>query len=83
MNKYFLQTWNYFESYHEPAFEELERNASSQLEDSAYMFDAVWAAALPLNNTHASLVNSTHTDKASANISQYIISRNNQAEVFG
>ena len=71
MNKYFLQNWNYFESYHEPAFEELERNASSQLEDSAYMFDAVWAAALPLNNTNASLVNSTHTGKASANISQY------------
>ena len=44
-----MQTWNYFESYHEPAFDELGRNASSQLEDSVYMFNAVWAAALALN----------------------------------
>jgi len=35
-------------------------SVSSQLEDSAYMFDAVWAAALALNNTDVDLTNFTH-----------------------
>ncbi|XP_065899524.1 gamma-aminobutyric acid type B receptor subunit 2-like [Dysidea avara] len=76
-------TWNEFESYHEPAFAELGRNASSQLEDSAYMFDAVWAAALALNNTNDSLVNFTYNDEASANISRYIYQETIKLKFFG
>ena len=47
------------------------------------MFDAVWAAALALNNTDANLVNFTYTDKASANISQYIYQETIKLNFFG
>ena len=83
MNKWFLQTWNYFESYYEPEFEDLGCNSSSQLEDSAYMFDAVWAAALALNKTNARLANFTYNDKVSANISQHIYQEIIKLDFFG
>ena len=47
------------------------------------MFDAVWAAALALNNTDASLVNFAYTDKASANISRYIYQEIIKLKFFG
>ena len=79
----FLQNWYDFVSYHNQAFPELGRNASTQLEDSAYMFDAVWAAALALNNTNASLVNFTYNGEASANISQQIYNEAKKLKFFG
>jgi len=45
---------------------------SSQLEDSAFMFDAVWAAALALNNTIMGLEDFTYDSGNSVNISQKI-----------
>ena len=45
-------------------------NVSAQLEDSAYIFDAVWAAALALNNIN--VANFTYNDLVAANISQSI-----------
>ena len=78
-----FQTWNDFVSYHEPAFAELGRNGSSQLEDSAYMFDAVWAVALALNNTNADLLNFTYDGDSSANISQIIYQNLVNINFFG
>ena len=47
-------------------------NLSSQLEDSAFMFDAVWAAALALNKTDVDLVKFAYDSEDSVNISQKI-----------
>ena len=54
-----LQTWNYYISEHKERFEELEdkisNDTSAHTEDSAYMFDAIWTAALALNKTKSRL----------------------------
>ena len=80
---FFLQNWYDFESYHNQEFPKLRRNASTYLEDSAYMFDAVWAAALALNNTNSSLVNFTYNGEASANIAQQIYIEAKKLNFFG
>ncbi|XP_065899591.1 gamma-aminobutyric acid type B receptor subunit 2-like [Dysidea avara] len=72
-----------FVSYHNEAFPKLGRNASSQLEDSAYMFDAVWAVALALNNTDADLLNFTYDGENAINISQSIYQELINVEFFG
>ena len=55
----YLQTWNYFYSEHRKRFEILENKTSNETsahtEDSAYMFDAIWTAALALNRTKSML----------------------------
>ena len=56
---------------------------SAQLEDSAYMFDAVWAAALALNNTNDSLVNFMYNSQEAANISQSIHNNMIDLNFFG
>ena len=58
-------------------------NITSQLEDSAFMFDAVWAAALALNNTEADLVNFSYDSEDAANISQYIYQEMLGLKFFG
>ena len=50
-----LQTWNYYYDEHQERFEVLDgkesNDSSPYTEDSAYMFDAIWTAALALNKT--------------------------------
>jgi len=79
----FLQSWYDFVSYHNEAFPKLQRNASPQLNDSAYMFDAVWAAALALNKTNANLVNFTYNGEASTNISRLIYNEAKKLSFLG
>ena len=78
-----FQSFKEFVSYHNQAFPKLGRNASSQLEDSAYMFDAVWAVALALNNTDADLLNFTYDGENAINISQSIYQELINVEFFG
>jgi len=48
------------------------------------MFDAVWAAALAINNTNSiSLVNFMYNNKNAANISQYIYQEMVDLKFFG
>ena len=82
-NVHYLQSWNDYESYYHSYSDIKGLNVSSQLEDSAYMFDAVWAAALALNNTDASLVNFTYNDEVFANFSQSIYSQMISLKFFG
>ena len=56
---FFLQSWNYYYSEHRKRFEALEVKRKNDFlphtEDSAYMYDAIWAAALALNSTKSIL----------------------------
>ena len=79
----FLQNWYDFVSYHNKAYPKLGRNASTQLEDSAYMFDAVWAVALALNNTNDDLLKFTYYSESSINISQSIYQELVNVNFFG
>ncbi|XP_065899518.1 gamma-aminobutyric acid type B receptor subunit 2-like isoform X2 [Dysidea avara] len=76
-------SWNYYASYYNDVANDLDIDISSQLEDSAFMFDAVWAVALALNNTNADLVNFTYDSEDSANISQTIYQSMLNLEFFG
>jgi len=79
----FLQNWYEFVSHHNKAYPKLKRNASTQLEDSAYMFDAVWAVALALNNTNDELLKFTYDGESSFNISQNIYQKLLNVSFFG
>lgn len=49
-----MQTWQQYVSEHEHRFSMLNKikdNTNPLVNDSAYMFDAVWTAALALNRT--------------------------------
>ena len=54
-----LQTWNYYYTEHIKRFKVLDGKESNDslphTEDSAYMFDAIWTAALALNKTKSRL----------------------------
>ena len=54
-----FQTWNYYYSEHKKRFNVLQNKASNEssahTEDSAYIFDAIWTAALALNRTKSIL----------------------------
>ena len=54
-----MQTWNYYYSEYKRRFRVLENKISNDTpahtEDSAYMFDAIWTAALALNRTKSIL----------------------------
>ncbi|XP_065899539.1 gamma-aminobutyric acid type B receptor subunit 2-like isoform X2 [Dysidea avara] len=77
-------TWNNYESYYYHKYSDMMGlNVSAQLEDSAYMFDAVWAAALALNNTNDSLVNFMYNSQEAANISQSIHNNMIDLNFFG
>jgi len=76
----YLQSWNDYKSYYNNHAVVNGLNVSAQLEDSAYMFDAVWAAALALNNTEADLDNFTFNDD---NVSQSIYNEMLDLEFFG
>ena len=58
-------------------------SVSSQLEDSAYMFDAVWAAALALNNTDVDLTNFTYNGPGDNITSQSIYNETLKLNFFG
>ena len=67
---FLLQTWNYYYTEHEKRFEALKldhkisNDAKPNTEDSAYMFDAIWTAALALNASKPRLerMNKTFAD---------------------
>ena len=50
-----FQSWDTYETYYADRFDKLfnesEREVPNTIDDGAYMFDAVWAAALALHNT--------------------------------
>ena len=51
---FYLQTWNYYVSEHIERFKQYKKNDNDDgvvRNDSAYMFDAIWTAALALNRT--------------------------------
>ena len=85
------QTWNQFVSEYNRRFEEHEKvNNETQpvIEDSAYMFDAIWTAALALNKTasrlnkkNLTLKNFTYEDEY--NISGIIYEETLKVEFFG
>ena len=55
---FLLQTWNYYYTEHKKRFKVLDKKRNEALpitEDSAYMFDAIWTAALALNKTKSRL----------------------------
>jgi len=59
-------------------------NVSAQLEDSAYIFDAVWAAALALNKTDANLIrNFMYNGPAANDTSQSIYEKMINSSFFG
>jgi len=58
-------------------------NVSAQLEDSAYIFDAVWAAALALNNTNSNLSSFMYNGPADGNTSRYIYEELINSNFFG
>ena len=51
------KTWKDYEEFYEQRFYELFNgsNVPDNLDDGAYMFDTVWAAAIALHNTAAKL----------------------------
>ena len=86
-----LQTWNQYVSEYTRRFELLLKehsNARPFIEDGAYMFDAIWTAALALNKTQSrlkeknlSLKNFTYRDEH--DISGYIYQEALKLEFFG
>ena len=53
-----IQTWNQYASEYERRYEILQNeynNTRPALEDGAYVFDAIWTAALALNKTQSQL----------------------------
>ena len=56
---------------------------SAQLENSAYMYDAVWTAALALNSSNSDLVKFTYNGQKAANISQSIYEKMINTTFFG
>jgi len=78
---FFLQTWNNFASYY-------NQNSSdpSLLEDSTYLFDAIWTAALALNNTASKLPNGITLKNftyENSNMSQLIYEETLKVNFFG
>ena len=65
--RFLLQTWNYYYTEHKKRFKALDKINNDTLphtEDSAYMFDAIWTAALALNASKPRLerMNKTFAD---------------------
>lgn len=62
----FLQTWNQYVTDYEERFKILmneRNNTQPYIENAAYMFDAIWAAALALNKTKSRLLKENLTFK--------------------
>ena len=86
-----LQTWHQYVSEHNQRFAVLEKinnNTDPLVNDSAYMFDALWTAALALNRTEAklnernlTLANFTYDDEY--NISDIIYKEALKVNFFG
>jgi len=56
---------------------------SAQLENSAYIYDAIWTAALALNRTNSDLVKFTYYGQKADNISQSIYEKMINTTFFG
>ena len=86
-----LQTWQQYVSEHERRFGMLEKvnnNTDPVVNDSAYMFDAMWTAALALNRTETrlkernlTLMDFSYNDEH--NISDIIYEEALRVEFFG
>ena len=88
---FYLQTWHQYVSEHNHRFKMLENvddNIDPLVNDSAYMFDALWTAAIALNRTETRLIernlnlmNFTYDDIY--NISNIIYEEALQVNFFG
>ena len=83
-----LQTWHQYVSEHNRRFAKISNNTESFVNDSAYMFDALWTAALALNRTETrlnkqnlTLMNFTYDDEY--NISNIIYEEALNVNFFG
>ena len=91
---FLLQTWNYYHTEHIERFKVLDskesNNSLPHTEDSAYMFDAIWTAALALNKTKPRLekmnltfANFTYDDEYGKIISDIIYEEALKVKFFG
>ena len=88
---FFLQTWNYYYSKHTEIYKnKISKEFPPHTEDSTYMFDAIWTAALALNKTksrleekHLTFMNFTYGDKIGREISNIIYEEALKANFFG
>ena len=91
---FLLQSWNYYYTEHKKRFEALDIRESNETlphtEDSAYMFDAIWTAALALNRTKPRLekmnltfANFAYDDERGRIISDIIYEEALQVKFFG
>ena len=91
---FLLQTWNYYQTEHIERFKVLDgkesNNSLPHTEDSAYMFDAIWTAALALNKTKPRLekmnltfANFTYDDEYGKIISDIIYEEALKVKFFG
>ena len=89
-----LQTWNYYYTEHKKRFEALDIRESNETlphtKDSAYVFDAIWTAALALNKTKPRLekmnltfANFTYDDEYGKIISDIIYEEALKVKFFG
>ncbi|XP_065899508.1 gamma-aminobutyric acid type B receptor subunit 2-like isoform X2 [Dysidea avara] len=85
-------SWNDFKSYYDDNIESYKIKNHSQLlgmQDSAFMFDAVWTAALAINRTASklpsgvTLKNFTYNDEVSKNISRILYEEALNVTFFG
>ena len=91
LHKYLSQNWHRYISEHEHRFDMLDKKdnmTEPYINDSAYVFDAMWTAALALNRTETklkernlSLKNFSYDDEH--NISEMIYEEALQVEFFG
>jgi len=91
MNLLALQTWNQYLLEHEQRFPKLktvDNRTGPAIDEGAFIFDAIWTAALALNKTEArlnemnlTLLNFTYEDKY--NISDIIYEEALNINFFG
>ena len=93
MNLYYYvkQTWNQYKSEYTRRFrlhEKVDNDTQPVIEDSAFLFDAIWTAALALNKTefrlnekNLTLKNFTYEDQH--NISEIIYEEVLKVKFFG
>ena len=85
---YFVQTWKEYEEIYDERFNELfgGTEVPYNIDDGAYMFDTVWAAALALHNTVKKLPSGQSLldfDYSNANLSEMIYEEALGVNFFG
>ena len=89
---FFLQTWNFFDSYYDENVERYRLSNNFRLAnkaDAVFMFDAVWTAVLAINSTASKLPEGVtlkdfmHNGELSSNISRIIYEEALKVKFFG